>query len=805
MVAEQHVPDQLLGTLVAKRFLLDEKLGEGSSWLVYIARDMASGKKVVVKVLREEVAAEPDACSRFLKQAEDGFKLNHANIVHSLATGSENGRQFLITEYVQGRNIRQWFADEGRDFNKLRGKLKVVCDALHYAHSNGVFHRSLKPENVLVDENDAIKLVDFGFARRLEGQTRETASASSNVAYLTPEQAKGQRGDARSDLYSLGVLIYELATGKVPFWAPDPVRIVFMHINETPVRPRHINPKVPMWIEHIVMRLLQKDPGQRHQSVREVHDELARSERRNEAEFIELEATDFAQARRSVGCAPLVGREESEQLLRELLGAAAVGHGSTVLVHGPIGVGKSRLLADIATYANLMGFATLRGAGTAQAHSPFLPFVAVVREYLRRNDLRVRDIVVDESGLLDYFLEGRLDPVLAPDASGMLLRYQELILDFIAKIARLQPVMLVLEGVEHFDQASLRLVDRIADTVGSSHLLLALTWREGEPMEGRTAWRLIQRIHAMAPTRQIVLQPLDASRIQALTWSLVGAERASDRLLAAIEAASDGVPLHLEEMLTLLMRDRVLEVVEGTLRCVGPADEESRVIDRIMSARGVRHLFEQRVAVLPEKVSMVLTLAACIGSTFDFEVLMKVSGKPQEEVTSVLQWALRNHLIEEKWTPSRETFRFRHSMLRDALYAALDPRSRKRLHLLIGGAMEEAFGARLRDIYESLAHQFECSDQFEKAVDYASLAAERFQSFGEDELEACYLARALDLSEAVVTVTVERRVHWIKRLAHLCRTIGDEAAGQMYEERARSLSGERRAEVSTQEPTASST
>jgi hypothetical protein len=780
---------ELAGKLVANRFLLNEKLGEGSIWVVYLAQDVKTGQRVAVKVLRDEVAAEPEASTRFLKQAEDGFKLNHPSIVRSLATGSEAGHHFLITEYVQGRNIRQWFSDEGRDFNKLREKLKALCDALLYAHANGIFHRSLKPENVLIDENDQLKIADFGFARRLEGETRAAPGEASNVAYITPEQAKGQRGDARSDLYSLGVLIYELAAGKVPFWAPDPVRIVFMHINEAPVRPRHINPKVPMWVEHVVMRLLQKDPGQRYQSVREVKDEIARLGRHNEGEFIELDASDSAQARRPLGQVALVHRERAELELRELLSRAGAGHGAVVLVHGPTGVGKTRLLNDIGTYANLMGFAALRGAASRTTHSPLSPFMAIIREYLRRSELRVKDVVSDESGMLDYFLEGRIDQVIAPEPQSALPRYEDLIAGFLHTVSLSQPVLLVLEHLSSMDEASLRLIQRLAEQAPSNRLIVALTWREGALPSGGAAERMVESLRASEATRDLALAPLDSAGIRALVLALVGAERLSDRLLAAIEAASDGIPLHVEEMLALLMRDRLLEVVDGSLQAVG--DDEEKTVDRILSMRGLPNLFEKRVATLPEKVAMLLTVAACIGPSFDFEVLMKVSGKPQDEVISILQWALRNHLIEEEWSPSREAFRFRHDEVNEALVAALEARSRKRLHLLVGGAAEEAFGPRQQDVFEALAHHFEASEQMEKAIEYAAKAADRFHAFAEAELADRYYADALRLADGTDTVAVERRIQWLKRRAQIARLGGREAEGRAFAEQALSLARER--------------
>ena len=778
----------LAGRMVANRFLLGERIGEGPIWNVYLAHDVTTGSRVAVKVLRDEVAAQPEASTRFLKQAEDGFKLDHPNIVRSLATGSESGHAFLITEYVGGRNIRQWFNDEQRDFNRLRDKLKALCETLLYAHTHGILHRSLKPENVLVDETDTLKVADFGFARRLEGETRAAPGESSNVAYITPEQAKGQRGDARSDLYSLGVLLYELATGKVPFWAPDPVRIVFMHINEVPVRPRHINPKVPTWVEHVVMRLLQKDPAQRYGSARELADEIGRLERHGEGELIELEASDSAMARRIVAHAPLVAREGEEKMLRGTLERVALGEGACVLVHGPVGTGKTRLLSDMASYANLMGFATLRGNAVSVDHGPLAPLLTALQQYLRSSEQRIKDIISDDSGTLDALLDGRVDNALGAEPPRMIARAEELVARFIDAMAKHQPVMLVLEHLDAMDTATLRVIERLVSTLASQRLLVALTWRDAALIEAREATRLVETLSTNSGVHDVPLRPLDRAGVAELICSLVGAEHVADEALDAVLTTSEGLPLHVEEMLSVLLRDKTLEMDEGTLR-FATADIDARTA-RVQALCGLRSVFESRVATLPEKVANLLTVASSIGPSFDFEVLMKVSGKPQDEVLSILQWAMRNHLVEEEQLAGREGFRFRHDALQAALHGALDARSLKRLHLLVGGATEEAFGPRLREVYETLAHHFELSEQYEKATDYATMAADRFYLFGDVEWAERWYIRALALADANDRVPLERRLHVLKRLALLARARGDEEGSRRRAERALQLARE---------------
>lgn len=291
-----------MGQVIGHRFLVQESLGEGPLWASWLGQDLQSGQPVTVKLMVDEAAADSEATPRFLKQAEDAFRLDHPHIVRTIATGMEAGRHFLVSEHVDGRDLRQWFSDGTHSFAELRDKLKATCEALHYAHSNGVFHRSLRPDCILVDASGRLLVADFGFARRLEGAMRRSSpgAVEDSVTYITPEQARGQRGDARSDLYTLGIVLYEICTGRPPFTDPDATRVVYRHMNERPVPPRQVEPRIPHWLSHVIMKLLEKDPTRRYQTARDLSQELSRLTALGEGQFIELEASDPAKDRKSV-------------------------------------------------------------------------------------------------------------------------------------------------------------------------------------------------------------------------------------------------------------------------------------------------------------------------------------------------------------------------------------------------------------------------------------------------------------------------------------------------------------------------
>ncbi len=266
--------NSLEGKTLAERYRVGALIGRGGMADVYRGADVVLDRDVAIKVLTERDDGERD---RFLREARSMARLNHRNIVGVYDAGRDDGWSYIVMELVEGRTLGSVPAHELTVHTAIRHYIEML-EALQYAHDNEVVHRDVKPANVMVLPSGAVKVMDFGLARR----TSDMSSASSageivgTIAYLPPERFLGKTADARSDLYSVGIMLYETFTGTLPFKSDsdDLVAVIYGHVNEPPPPPRTVNRAVPPEIELVILKLIEKEPDRRYQSAQHVIDEL---------------------------------------------------------------------------------------------------------------------------------------------------------------------------------------------------------------------------------------------------------------------------------------------------------------------------------------------------------------------------------------------------------------------------------------------------------------------------------------------------------------------------------------------------
>jgi len=527
------------------RYAVLKRLGEGGKGIVYKARDTALNRVVAIKMLKNPVTTG-EAYTRFITEAQSVAKLNHPNIVSIHDIGKEDGKQFFVLEFVEGHSLRDLIESSPEGKCDIPTVLRVgidVCSALQYAHSQGILHRDVKLENIMINADGLAKLMDFGLAKML-GQPRQTQDGVivGTVAYVAPEIALGKGADTRSDLYSLGAVLYEAVTGKPPFPGEDPVKIIFSHIHDHPVSPARLNPKVPHALAECIMKLLEKDPEKRYQSaadllkvLSDVAEEPLREALPPTQKPVLVVPSPRPLARKEI---QLIDRVEEMNQLREAVDRAVRGEGGLLFLRGEAGIGKTRLTRELGAYARLRGMNVLYGRCpallTMTGIPPYILWSEVIREYLHTSTAeqlyRVIGFYPSEVSKLVPDLRQRLGAIpqsIQIDPEHERDRLFEAVSQFITNVSKEAPLLVVLDDLQWTDQSSLLLMHYLARGVSRERLLLVGAYRDNE----------VDEKHPLSP----VLTELNRERLlQAVALKRMSLDHASEMIRQILE--QDDVP-----------------------------------------------------------------------------------------------------------------------------------------------------------------------------------------------------------------------------------------------------------------------
>ena len=276
----------LEGKLLGSRYEIIEKIGNGGMATVYKAKDLVLKRYVAVKILREEYTTDNEFIKRFNTEAESAASLTHPNIVSVYDVGKEGNLYYIVMELIKGKTLKEIIVEDGRMGWKWSVKIaKQIAQALETAHRNNIIHRDIKPHNIIITEDGTAKVTDFGIAKAVSNSTITAFGTTiGSVHYFSPEHARGGYTDAKSDLYSLGVVLYEMVTGKVPFDADTPVSVALKHMQEKPVPPIELNPAIPQSLNDLILKAMEKDPNMRYSTATEMIEDLDKILKNPEAE-----------------------------------------------------------------------------------------------------------------------------------------------------------------------------------------------------------------------------------------------------------------------------------------------------------------------------------------------------------------------------------------------------------------------------------------------------------------------------------------------------------------------------------------
>ncbi len=697
-------------SFVNGRYKVVRFLGEGGKKIVYLAHDTLLDRDVALALIKT-AGLDAEGLARIRREVQAMGKLgDHPNIVTLYEIGEENGQPYLVSQLMRGGDV------EGLIEKALEHKLPFeqairiadeVCRGLVHAHFHEIIHRDIKPGNVWLTPDGTAKVGDFGLAVDL-GRSRLTQVGMmvGTVSYMPPEQALGGKPDKRSDLYSLGAMLYEMVTGKVPFESPEAISVITQHLNIPPVAPSWYRPDCPKALEILIIKLLEKDYTKRPASAAEVLEALSRIELSStppELDGSSIQSSDFPVRRDASGQlipGPLysrtfVGRETELRQVQSAFDDALSGQRTLLMVMGEPAVGKTSLCEQLSTYAAVRGGRALIGHCYEEESLslPFLPFVEALRTYvLDRPPEALRDELgagVAEIALIVPELRERLG--LEKEASRgteeARWRLLQAVADFLRKISNVKPLLLVIEDLQWADRGTLDMLTHLARNLEGSRLLIVGTYRDIEvdrahPLSAALAeWRRIPRF------QRILLGGLSLDGVQQLLTSLVG-EGVPREIAAAIHQQTDGNPFFVQELLRYLSEQGLLG--QGTRRRTVRIESLIRSIPEAL-----RDVISKRLARLSPGCKQLLSVAAVIGREFRLDVWQQVSEASEDELFAALEEAKAGAAVEEQPTVSGITsFRFAQAFFRQILYEDLIAPRRARLHQQVAHVLEVQYSGR---------------------------------------------------------------------------------------------------------------
>ncbi len=625
-------------TLINNRYLLKSELGRGGMGVVYLAQDTLLEREVAVKVLWASTLGSQGR-ARLLREAQAAARLNHPNIINIFDAGATDGLSYIVMELLDGDSLYEHKPESLEETLRI---LHQVCDALEHAHANGIIHRDLKPENVIVTSKGVAKLTDFGLSRSLTSRISQEGSIVGTVYYLAPEQALRQDVDSRADLYALGVMMYELIAGRLPFTADDPLGVISQHLNAPPVPPSTHNANIPPALDALILRLLSKRPEDRPATAGEVHaalDRLYEEPSEYDTQILALLSPLDRLAR-----GRLVGRQAEfnrvkllwRQILAEENSNTPVEN--VVVINGEAGVGKTPLVKEVRALAQVSNARTLFGECYARETAPYSPIIQILRAAQPLPE-GLPDLVVADLQSLSPDLAVRPVPVkpsLSPLSEQQ--RLFESLFALFATLAERQPLVLALEDAHWSDANSLLLLRHMARRARATHLrlMILITYRPGE-LEGNSVLRDVLtdlKLERLSLTMDLL--PFDREQTRELL-SAMFMESMSDSFVDAIYKVTEGNLFFIEEICKALIE-------EGKLFCDGGQWQFSG-IEELELPQSVRMALQMRINRLSSGAQEVLRLAAIIGRDFDYEILRRACEiQDEDQLIESLEQAERAQL-----------------------------------------------------------------------------------------------------------------------------------------------------------------
>lgn len=705
--------------------------GKGGMAHVVLATD-PDGRDVAVKVLKANRVST--GLTRFKREFRALARLRHPNVIRVDAYGDLWGHPYIAMEFVDGTDLHQLIHafrtyDPGDRWRRCEEILVELCRALAYIHRRGLVHRDLKPSNILIDAEGRCKLTDFGIVKDLDPSADLAASTTlvGTWAYASPEQIQGQPIDHRSDLYSLGIILFAMLTGRRPFVAKDLPGYLELHRGQSIPSPRDVDPGVPEHLDEVCMRLLKKLPRDRYRSAQEILFRL-------ELDF-ETDAGEVAGA----WLPPLVGRDAEEARVHDIVASMSDGRGRVLLLEGPEGAGKTRLLDAVNSHVALLGMPCLRDR--------ISPREGVVDVLLRLATTVLRELGNRASSGLPAAIAG-FQTTSAVDAPAMNARerLQDAIVEGVKRLSEDGPVVLLVDDLHYSPLPTLDGLVHIARLLADRPVLLIGTLRPDRASPRLQSLR--KGVLAGVVPDCLEIPPLGRPSIAALIDSLLGSGRPAQALTERLFQETEGSPLFLTLFLQHLMGQGILERQGLRWRLVSDVDEV--VSGHFEIPPGVRQVVRARLQPLDPAERELAEAVAVSGREIELDVLLDVLDIDEDEAGSLLDDLEDVGIIRQRRVGDQVWLDLAHSKFGDVLYRELDIERRSFMHRRIAEVLEMRHRHDVQAA-EAIGDHYRRAGEAGKAWHYLISAASRLR-------DRSLISEAMDLCDRAGAVEDAARV-----------------------------------------------
>jgi oligopeptide transport system substrate-binding protein len=753
------------GGMLGNRYHLREEVGRGAWATVYRAHDSLLDRDVAVKLIHKADLTAEDR-DRLLHEARMAARLNHPNIVTVYDAGEVDGVPFIVMEHIEGVSAHQRppsTLDEAVD------GARQLCRALSHAHGQGIVHRDLKPENILRTAGGSVKLTDFGLALSPASRLSREGLLVGTVFYLAPEQIRGGSVDGRADLYALGILLYEWATGELPFTADESLAVLTQHLFSPVVAPRARVPDLPPALDRLIVSLLGKSPDDRPASA----DEVLLVLESPAVLTADATAADVPILER-IGRGRMAGREIELQQVRRVWTQVQGGVSRLLLISGEAGIGKSRLVRELIAQAGLGKAIVLQGWNVDQPTQPFASFRQMLRtafSELAETLARCPEFVVADVLALMPEAQATFPQIAASAPSGAADAQQRLFESmavFLSLVSQRATVLLIVEDAQWADSGSLNLLRYLVQQIRERPVLFLLTFRPIEPSEAPGLHQALHDFQREQVATSLRLGRLGRRDTEGMLQAMFGGEVSPD-LAEKIHRITEGNPFFIEEVCKGMAETRRLVLQEGRWRFAEAGQVEI--------PNNVRVAICGRVRAMPPETQQALEVAAVRGTEFEAELVRQVQGSDPAAIGDALEMAERAEIVRQVSDGNRPRFAFTHSLIPTAMVEDMPPAARRTMHAQVA----QALAALQPDEVETLAYHYRAAGDRDRAIHYLLLAGDRAQS-------ACACPEAIEFYTAAAELqrqagSTEELARTLLKLGLACSAVFQfDQARRAYEE-----------------------